>query len=194
MSRLQLSAKPTVRWRLFMRQQQYKNEETICVAALNRTKNEGSHRSTTVVPAKKLATDPVCGMTVDPANAESVEYREAKFYFCCQGCAAEFQAEPAKYLQPKQDAPLVQVLKDGSRRPTTPVPCTPRCIRRDRAVARNAVWRWSRRPLRRPRRARNTPAQCTRDRARSPGSCPICGMALEPRTSLPTRRILNWSP
>jgi RNA polymerase sigma-70 factor (ECF subfamily) len=37
-SRLHLPAKPTVRLRLFMRQQQYKNEETICAAALNRTK------------------------------------------------------------------------------------------------------------------------------------------------------------
>ncbi len=53
---------------------------------------------TVVVPTKKFATDPVCGVSVDPANAASVEYKEAKVYFCCQGCATRFQAEPAKYL------------------------------------------------------------------------------------------------
>jgi P-type Cu+ transporter len=52
---------------------------------------------TTVVATKKLATDPVCGMSVDPDNAASVEYMEAKVYFCCQGCATRFQAEPARY-------------------------------------------------------------------------------------------------
>src|ERR1017187_10111360 len=59
---------------------------------------------TTVEPAKQLTTDPVCGMKVDPAKAASAEYQGTKFYFCCQGCATKFQAEPAKYLQAKQSA------------------------------------------------------------------------------------------
>jgi YHS domain-containing protein len=69
---------------------------------------------TTVVPTtQQPVTDPVCGMTVDPANAGSVEYDGTRFYFCCQGCALRFQAEPAKYLQAKQDIPLVQVAQEG---------------------------------------------------------------------------------
>jgi YHS domain-containing protein len=69
--------------------------------------------STTVVPTKKLATDPVCGMTADPANAASVEYKGAKVYFCSKGCAAKFQSEPAKYLQKMQDILLVQIVREG---------------------------------------------------------------------------------
>ena len=69
--------------------------------------------STIVVPTKKLATDPVCGMTIDPATAESAEYKGAKVHFCSNGCAAKFQVEPAHYLQAKQDIPLVQVAQEG---------------------------------------------------------------------------------
>ena len=45
--------------------------------------------------------DPVCGMKVDPAKAAAtVEHEGAKYYFCCQGCAAKFRAAPEKYLKP----------------------------------------------------------------------------------------------
>jgi YHS domain-containing protein len=59
---------------------------------------------TTVEPTSPPTTDPVCGMTVDPANAPSVENGGTKFYFCCQGCAARFRGDPAQYLQRKQAA------------------------------------------------------------------------------------------
>jgi P-type Cu+ transporter len=46
-----------------------------------------------------MATDPVCGMNVDPAKAaDRVEHEGETFYFCSKGCAAKFRAEPAKYL------------------------------------------------------------------------------------------------
>jgi len=45
------------------------------------------------------AKDPVCGMTVDPASAAAFfEHEGVKYYFCCNGCRAKFQADPAKYL------------------------------------------------------------------------------------------------
>ena len=75
---------------------------------------------TAVVPAQQLATDPVCGMTVDPANAESVEYKGAKVHFCSKGCVGKFQAEPDKYLRSKQDFPLAQVLKKDEPKAETP--------------------------------------------------------------------------
>jgi Cu+-exporting ATPase len=56
------------------------------------------------------AVDPVCGMTVDPATAKfSTEHEGKRYYFCCGGCLAKFQADPAKYLggpkgpQPRTD-------------------------------------------------------------------------------------------
>ena len=72
------------------------------------------------------------------------------------------------------------------RRPTwsasTPAPWIRRCGRRVPAPVRNAGWRSSRSTSRRSRRP-SGPARCTRRScATRPGSCPICGMALEPRT------------
>jgi len=49
--------------------------------------------------------DPVCGIKVDPAKAaESVEHNETMFYFCSQGCASKFRANPRKYLHPQTAA------------------------------------------------------------------------------------------
>ena len=43
-------------------------------------------------------TDPVCGMTVDPATAAaSVEHEGRTYYFCGKGCAKSFTADPGKY-------------------------------------------------------------------------------------------------
>ena len=46
------------------------------------------------------AADPVCGMSVDPQTAKHVaEHDEARFYFCCAGCQAEFERDPSKYMK-----------------------------------------------------------------------------------------------
>src|SRR5258708_7908843 len=43
-------------------------------------------------------TDPVCGMTVDPAHAAgSWEYGGKTWYFCSQHCLEKFRAAPAQY-------------------------------------------------------------------------------------------------
>ena len=50
---------------------------------------------------KLTATDPVCGMTVDPATARGVaQYQGDTYCFCSPGCMHRFTAEPAKYLAP----------------------------------------------------------------------------------------------
>ncbi|MFQ5814747.1 MAG: cation transporter, partial [Anaerolineae bacterium] len=42
--------------------------------------------------------DPVCGMAVDPASgAATREVGRQKYYFCSEGCAKQFDAEPAAY-------------------------------------------------------------------------------------------------
>ncbi|HEX4380633.1 MAG TPA: YHS domain-containing protein, partial [Candidatus Acidoferrum sp.] len=47
----------------------------------------------------KIAKDPVCGMTVDPAKAAAtVEYEGRPYHFCSKGCAAKFQLDPQKFL------------------------------------------------------------------------------------------------
>ncbi|WP_049987096.1 XdhC family protein [Halobellus rufus] len=55
--------------------------------------------------ATELATDPVCGMTADPETAPSVEHDGETYYFCCEGCAESFSADPESYL----DAPAESV-------------------------------------------------------------------------------------
>lgn len=45
------------------------------------------------------AIDPVCGMTVEIANARYVsEYNGTKYYFCARSCMNSFNREPEKYL------------------------------------------------------------------------------------------------
>jgi Cu+-exporting ATPase len=48
--------------------------------------------------------DPVCGMTVDPAQAEAAglvtEHAGATYYFCGRGCLLEFRDDPDRFLDP----------------------------------------------------------------------------------------------
>ena len=86
------------------------------------------------------ARDPVCGMTVDPAQAAgSALYQGQTYHFCSKGCAAKFQADPEKYLHP-QAAPA------SPQMPGVEYTC----------------------PMH------------PEIRQIGPGSCPKCGMALEP--------------
>jgi Cu+-exporting ATPase len=49
------------------------------------------------------ATDPVCGMSVDPAKAAATfEYKGTKYYFCSTACKDAFAKEPEKYLAKSQ--------------------------------------------------------------------------------------------
>jgi xanthine dehydrogenase accessory factor len=49
-------------------------------------------------PVVEEAVDPVCGMTVVVrAGAERAVVDGAAYYFCCAGCRAAFEADPARY-------------------------------------------------------------------------------------------------
>jgi Cu+-exporting ATPase len=138
---------------------------------------------TTIAPTNPLATDPVCGMTVDPAKAASVEHEGTKVYFCCQGCATKFRADRAKYLQPKQAAPKIQPLTKDNAKADYTCPMHPevhqagpgRCPKCGMALEPATIEA----PSSRTEYTCPMHPQIVRD---APGSCPICGMALEPRT------------
>jgi YHS domain-containing protein len=50
-----------------------------------------------------MAKDPVCGMDVDPKTASAKsEYQGTTYYFCCQGCKAEFDSAPDKFVNKAQ--------------------------------------------------------------------------------------------
>jgi putative ABC transport system ATP-binding protein len=42
-----------------------------------------------------LATDPVCGMRVEPAQALALEWEGETLYFCAAGCRDQFEREHA---------------------------------------------------------------------------------------------------
>ena len=139
---------------------------------------------TTVEPTRPPTTDPVCGMTVDPAKAPSVENDGTKFYFCCQGCATKFQADPAKYLKPKAVAPLIQLVAKPSSKADYTCPMHPEvhkagpgsCPKCGMALEPATIEA----PASRTEYTCPMHPQIVRD---APGSCPICGMALEPRNA-----------
>ncbi|HEY7925733.1 MAG TPA: YHS domain-containing protein, partial [Vicinamibacteria bacterium] len=48
----------------------------------------------------RLATDPVCGMKVDPANARggSFDHAGTRYFFCGPRCRERFAADPSHWL------------------------------------------------------------------------------------------------
>jgi len=96
-----------------------------------------AHRDETT---QNAATDPVCGMSVDPAAAcHRTEHDGHEYVFCGARCRERFTADPGRYLNP---APAE----------AEPAPA-------------GSSWTCPMHP------------EIVRD---APGSCPICGMALEP--------------
>jgi len=50
------------------------------------------------VAKKQLATDPVCGMEIEPATAAGkVQYQGQTIYFCSKHCEEEFKKNSKKY-------------------------------------------------------------------------------------------------
>ncbi|MCB1578989.1 MAG: heavy metal translocating P-type ATPase [Xanthomonadales bacterium] len=87
------------------------------------------------------STDPVCGMSVDPAAAKHLaEHAGQTYHFCSAGCRQKFIADPGKYLDPAAAA-------------SAP------------AADPHAIYTCPMHP---------------EIRQEGPGSCPKCGMALEP--------------
>jgi Cu+-exporting ATPase len=125
-------------------------------------------RDDSVITAHQSAIDPVCGMTVDPPHAAgSLEYRGQTYFFCALGCREKFTADPEKYLAPKPISLIgIQRTKHSPNSPHTALTSN---------HAENSGQGW-------PRSVEYTcpmHPEIVRD---APDGCPICGMALEPRT------------
>ncbi|MGY3692617.1 Cu+-exporting ATPase [Bradyrhizobium sp. USDA 3240] len=99
----------------------------------------GKHDHHTTPAEATFAIDPVCGMKVDPATAKHrFSYKGEEYLFCSGRCRERFEAEPEKYLKPREAEP--------------PMPA-------------GTIYTCPMHP---------------EVRQVGPGSCPICGMALEP--------------
>src|SRR5216683_2246483 len=106
--------------------------------------------------------DPVCGMTVDPEKAAGkVEHGGKTYYFCSKGCAERFSREPEKFLA----TPSIGSMHHD------PAPTEHAAMQHNAPAA-----------LRTPdkKEVRYTCPMHPEIIRLGPGSCPICGMALEP--------------
>jgi Cu+-exporting ATPase len=113
----------------------------------------------------QLATDPVCGMKVDPERAKARREHGGKtFYFCCEGCANKFASAPEKYLAaepPAAHAAPISTIPPAAALAALPLPIAA-------SAAEHTEYTCPMHP------------EIVRD---APGACPICGMALEPRVA-----------
>ena len=135
--------------------------------------------------------DPVCGMTVDPATAKhKIEHEGEMVYFCSPRCKEKFAADPAKYplgVNPSQTIdPVCGMTVDPAtakhkleHNGKTVYFCNPKC--KDKFAADPAKYADGP-PAPEPAPA-GTMYTCPMDPEiiqEGPGTCPICGMALEP--------------
>jgi len=111
--------------------------------------------------AAGAVTDPVCGMTVTPGEAAggSAEHHGVTHWFCSPSCRQKFTADPARYLERGSAA------RARHDRHAAPAP--------QRAEPRPAV----------DDRIYTCPMH-PEVRQKGPGTCPKCGMALEPESPL----------
>ncbi len=68
-----------------------------------------------------MATDPVCGMTVDEQTAAGMSvYQGQPYYFCSPACRRAFEADPTAYAQPGGPPPAVTTASRPVPSPTAP--------------------------------------------------------------------------
>ena len=125
----------------------------------------------------KIAKDPVCGMTVDPSKAAAtVEFDRRPYYFCSKGCAAKFQQNPAKFLAANATTAQHTAATQHMHRQIASAPLTQIAAPMQKTSAAA--------PSKAGEGVRYTCPMHPEIVQIGPGSCPICGMALEPMDPL----------
>src|SRR5579885_3248525 len=146
-----------------------------------------------VEAANNAAVDPVCGMEVDPARAADVHQHDGHiYYFCSKSCAERFSAHPGDYVSEQHESvhrdpvcgmdvtassAVGTVEYDGH----TYYFCGPSCREKFENNPKTYVTQPPSQP--KPIAASDVEYTCPMDpevRQKGPGSCPKCGMALEP--------------
>ncbi len=164
------------------------------------------------------ATDPVCGMVVDPAAARGSHTHEGRtYYFCSPSCLEKFRADPHRYLPRSQEnrpagaaQPSGQALDPVCGMTVDPATaagsaeyggqryyfCSRHCLDKFRAAPQRYMGGGPN-----PRIQRTAPSgavyTCPMDpevRQDRPGTCPKCGMSLEPATVAPTTKVEYTCP
>jgi Cu+-exporting ATPase len=142
-------------------------------------------KPTANAPAEIVVRDPVCGMTVDPnAGKPTAEYEGRTYHFCSASCQSKFVKEPDKYLTATDPICGMSVDRASAKYFISHEGqgfyfCSAGCKEKfEAAPEKNPTGRTAVEVA-----AAGTLYTCPmhpeiiRDK---PGSCPICGMALEP--------------
>ncbi|HEV8211383.1 MAG TPA: heavy metal translocating P-type ATPase [Vicinamibacterales bacterium] len=123
--------------------------------------------------------DPVCGMTIEEADAVGTHQHDGvTYHFCHSSCLERFRNDPQQFLEPATAAPAPSPAgatficpMDPEVRSSQPGAC-PKCGMALEADLSNPA------ALTRTEYTCPMHPEIVRD---APGACPICGMALEPR-------------
>jgi P-type Cu+ transporter len=99
-----------------------------------------------------ISTDPVCGMKVSEDSQFRYDYQDKTFLFCCAGCLTHFQSSPERYLTATPVLPATEPSKPSEEEIGPAIDTEYICPMHPEVVRQ------------------------------APSVCPICGMALEPRT------------
>jgi Cu+-exporting ATPase len=166
------------------------------------------HVHSHVAIASPVLKDPVCGMTVKPTTPHRVMHERREVLFCSAKCREKFVADPAKYLAEAKDPVCGMTVKSTTAHRAAHddhevLFCSAKC--KDKFVADPA--KYMKQPTASTPRhghdgddgqgrhaSHSTPATASAVTAGTkytcpmhpeivrdaPGSCPICGMALEP--------------
>ena len=127
-----------------------------------------------------MATDPVCGMTVNEDSALHIDHAGQAYYFCSDHCLHRFREDPAQYL----GEPVTTATAPADTTATYTCPMHPEVRQQGPGSCPKCGMALE------PAGAPAAPAgrteyvcpmhpEVVQDH---PGSCPRCGMALEPRT------------
>jgi Cu+-exporting ATPase len=122
------------------------------------------------------AKDPVCGMVVNPSTAKyQFDHLGTTYSFCCAPCLEKFKAEPDKYLGQRLSTGLPGLVTLGA----APRPSIASDTGAKTNVARSGSY---------------VCPMCPEVRETKPGSCPKCGMALEPEMPVVPTRVEYTCP
>jgi Cu+-exporting ATPase len=133
------------------------------------------------------AIDPVCGMTVSVDSEHQAEFNGTTYYFCCGGCKAKFVEDPQKFLTQGSEASHSGHGHDA------------------RAHAEHEHGDHAHGGHERAKHEHAAQAHATAPGATyvcpmdpeveedAPGSCPKCGMALEPKMPTAPKSKTEWT-
>jgi Cu+-exporting ATPase len=151
-------------------------EHASCAAPAVETKGIVAQGAADTDTRNGMATDPVCGMTVDPTTAAgSADFRGTTYWFCSTHCLAKFKNDPQRFVG---SAPQASRGSTEHVHAHHAVAAHAAPARKDEPALHERV------TVQEPGAVIYTCPMHPQVRQPMPGNCPLCGMALEPE--LPT--------